>query len=86
MRARSNISADGSLAKIIEQAATDLKPEAIYFAEEDGLRTGYLFFDMPDSTYLPFAAERFFTGLSAKLTVRPAMNLEDLQTALGRLQ
>jgi hypothetical protein len=78
--------AGGSLPSIIEQAAADLQPEAMYFTEEDGLRTGLFFFDMPDSTYLPFAAERFFTGLNAKLTVRPVMNLEDLQTALGRLQ
>jgi hypothetical protein len=78
--------ADGSLQRVIEQAMKDLEPEAAYFTEEDGMRTGLFFFDMPDSTYLPFAAERFFTGLGATLTVRPAMNPEDLQTALGRLQ
>jgi len=77
--------ANGSLQTVVQTAVAELKPEACYFTEEGGMRTGLFFFDMADSTYLPYAAERFFMGLNASLTVRPAMNLEDLQTALGRL-
>ena len=32
---------DGSLARTIESILNDLKPEAAYFAEEQGVRTGF---------------------------------------------
>ena len=37
--------ADGSLPKTIESILSDLKPEAAYFADEDGKRTAFIFFD-----------------------------------------
>lgn len=73
--------ADGSLISLIQKNLADLKAEAAYFVEEDGLRTGYIFFDMTDSSQLPAIAEPWFLGCNAKLTVRPAMNVEDLQKA-----
>ena len=71
----------GSLGKTIQQILADLKPEAAYFSEDDGKRTGYVFFDMTDSSQLPAVAEPWFLAFNASLTVRPAMIPQDLAKA-----
>lgn len=72
---------NGTLPATIQKILADLKPEAAYFTEDNGERTGYIFFDMKDSSELPAIAEPWFLAFNAKLTVRPAMTLSDLQAA-----
>ncbi|HVA94770.1 MAG TPA: hypothetical protein VNI36_07695 [Candidatus Dormibacteraeota bacterium] len=72
---------NGSLGSTIKSILDGLKPEAAYFAEDNGERTGYIFFDMKEASQLPAIAEPFFLAFNAKITVRPAMTLQDLATA-----
>ncbi len=77
---------DGSLGTTIKRILDDLKPQAAYFAEEDGERTGYIFFDMQDASHLPAVAEPWFLAFNARITVRPAMSLHDLADAAKDIQ
>jgi hypothetical protein len=76
----------GELGKKIQSILEIMKPEAAYFVEEDGKRTGLIFFDMKDSSELPAVAEPWFLAFNASLTVRPVMNLEDLAHAAPAMQ
>ena len=78
--------ANGTLGSTIQQILGDLKPEAAYFSEDNGERTGYIFFDMKESSQLPAIAEPWFHAFNARLTVRPAMNARDLADASSSIE
>src|SRR5690349_24371646 len=71
----------GTLPKTIESILDELKPEAAYFAEENGKRTGFVFFDLKDTSQIPAVAEPWFLAFNAHIELHPAMNLEDLKNA-----
>jgi hypothetical protein len=72
---------DGSLASTMSSILGDLKPEAAYFAEDNGSRTGFIVFNLADASQIPAVAEPWFLAFNAKIELHPAMNLEDLKNA-----
>jgi hypothetical protein len=73
----------GQFVPFMQKVLADLKPEAAFFTEDEGTRSGYIFFDMKDSSDLPGIAEPWFLALGATLTVKPAMSAQDLGGAAG---
>ena len=72
---------NGTLPKTIESILGELKPEAAYFAEDSGQRTGFIFFDLKETSQIPAVAEPWFLAFNADVEFHPAMNLEDLKKA-----
>jgi len=72
---------EGSLGTTIGSILSDLKPEAVYFAEENGARTAFIFINLENSSQIPAIAEPWFLAFNAKVQLHPAMNLEDLKNA-----
>jgi hypothetical protein len=77
---------NGTLGTKIQQILADLKPEAAYFTEDGGQRTGYIFFDMKDSSQVPAVAEPWFLAFNANVTFRPVMTPQDLASGLSGLK
>jgi hypothetical protein len=76
----------GVLGSTIQRILEDLKPEAAYFAEDEGKRTGFIFFDMKESSELPAIAEPWFLAFNATVAVRPAMTPADLAKAAPSIE
>ena len=77
---------NGSMVKAIEQMVQQLNPEAVYFVgSDDGKRSCIAVFDMVDSSQIPVISEPLFHSGSARVTLTPCMNLDDLQAGLSRI-
>jgi hypothetical protein len=69
---------NGSLMTSIQKMLADLKPEAAYFtADAQGRRSGFIVFDMTDSSHMPRLAEPWFMGFNAEVTLRPVIPPEN---------
>ena len=76
----------GRLGATIQAILDDLKPEAAYFADDNGERTGFIFFDLTDASQIPAVAEPWFLTLNAKVSFRPVMNTDDLAKAIPGIE
>ncbi len=72
---------DGTLPKTIESILAELRPESAYFAEENGNRTGFIFFDLKETSQIPAVAEPWFLAFNAHVEFHPAMTIDDLKKA-----
>ena len=75
----------GKIAQINETLMARIQPEAVYFFTENGLRSGFIVFDLDDSSQIPLIAEPLFQELNASVEFFPAMNADDLQKGLTAL-
>jgi len=72
---------NGSLPKTIQSILADLKPEAAYFCDWNGMRTGIIVFDMQDVSQIPAIAEPWFLAFNASVEIHPVMLPADLAKA-----
>ena len=72
---------DGSAGAKMKRILDELKPEAAYFTEVDGRRTGILIIHMNDASQIPSIAEPWFLTFNAECHFHPAMVPEDLAKA-----
>ena len=72
-----NGTAGATLARIIE----DAKPEAVYFTEQNGLRTAILVINLERASQVPTFAEPWFLSFNADCHFQIVMSPEDLAQA-----
>ncbi len=71
----------GKLGTTIQSILADLKPEAVYFTDDNGQRTAFLFLEMQDASQIPAIAEPWFLAFNASIEFHPVMVPEDLTRA-----
>jgi hypothetical protein len=82
--ARNDAIKDGSLPKIVGASLEALKAEAAYFTTKNGMRTAMIFIEMADSSDIPPAAEPFFMGLDASISLEPVMTADEMRAGVGK--
>ena len=71
----------GKLGTTIQSILADLKPEAVYFTDDNGQRTAFLFIEMQDASQIPAIAEPWFLAFNASIEIHPVMVPDDLTKA-----
>jgi len=71
----------GKLGGTIQSILADLNPEAVYFTDENGQRTAFIFLDMQDASRIPEIAEPWFLAFNAHVEIHPVMVPDDLMKA-----
>jgi hypothetical protein len=71
----------GEAGKILQAIVADLKPEAVYFTDEQGQRAAILVVDLPSPSDVPRFAEPFFLKFNADCHLKIVMSGEDLAKA-----
>jgi hypothetical protein len=69
---------NGTAGEKIQRILESLKPEAVYFTEQNGHRGGTLVVNVKDVSEVPALAEPFFLTFNAEVEFRIAMTPEDL--------
>jgi hypothetical protein len=59
------------LGATIQSILADLKPEAVYFTDNNGQRTGFIFLDMQNAAQIPAIAEPWFLAFNASVEIHP---------------
>ena len=77
---------DPNFLKNVEDYIQKFNCEAAYFTEVNGNRTMVFILDLPSPDMIPAIAEPLFQGLDANVEIHPAMNLDDLKTAISKMQ
>ena len=71
----------GTAGEIIDRILKAIKPEAVYFTEQDGHRGAVLVVNLENPSQIPALAEPWFLHFNADCTFRVVMLPEELQRA-----
>ena len=71
----------GKLGATIQSILADLKPEAVYFTDNNGQRAAFIFLDMQDASQIPAIAEPWLLAFNASIEMHPVMMPDDLARA-----
>ena len=69
---------NGTAGEKIQRILESIRPEAVYFTEQNGHRGGTLVVNVKDVSEVPALAEPFFLTFNAEVEFRIAMTPEDL--------
>ena len=75
-----------SLGSTIHSMMEELKPEAAYFFDIEGVRGGYIVVDMDDASQISAIAETLFVGLGATIEFHRVMTPEELSQATSAIE
>jgi len=71
--------ADGTVAKKIGQILEEVKPEAVYFTEQNGKRGAIMIVNISEPSKIPSLSEPWFLTFNADVKIQVVMGVEDLQ-------
>jgi hypothetical protein len=72
---------DGTVNQKMRRILEDIKPELVYFTEQNGQRGAILVINLVDPSQIPSIAEPWFLTFKADVEFKVAMTPEDLQKA-----
>ena len=72
---------DGTVGLKVRRILEDIKPEAVYFTEQNGQRGAILIVDLPDPSMVPAFAEPWFLSFNADVEFHIVMTPDDLRRA-----
>lgn len=72
---------NGSASIVIGRIVDEIKPESIYFSEQEGNRGAVMVVDVPNAKAIPSIAEPWFLNFEAHCEFRIAMTPDDLMQA-----
>lgn len=72
---------NGTVAQKLNRILEEIKPEAVYFTEQDGWRSAVLIVNLDDPSKVPALAEPWFLTFNADVKFRIVMTPEDLKRA-----
>jgi len=72
---------DGSAGQKLGSILEEIKPEAVYFTEQNGRRGAILIIDIADPSKIPSFAEPWFLAFNADVEFRIVMTPQDLEKA-----
>ena len=76
----------GKLGSTIQSILEELKPEAVYFLDDNGQRTALVFLDMQDTSQIPRIAEPWMLAFNASIEMHPVMVPSDLAKASNDIE
>ena len=77
---------DGKIGDRIKSILADTKPEAVYFAVNEGQRTIFMVVDVKDASLLPAIAEPLWLGLQADVETTAVLTEKEFAKAAQHIE